>query len=277
MADDGLARAIDPSHTHRRRRHRVRAGHRPLGRPDERRPIIGALAAEVLAEAIVRAARRRRTPLGGLPAARDLGTVRRPRVPVSLHLAVHREPPPHPAHRLLRRRRRPRHLDGALRPHAAAQFFVAGRSLGPGPDLLVDAGGQHRRRVARSAPPGSRIATGSARGGGSARRASARWSSRSSSRRGCGRWPRSTTSTRPATTSSSATGRRCAAWRRALVGDRLAGAAGRPADRRRHDPQRPHRHAALGRRAHRRRDHDDLLHGRRPAGHRRGSTRCSWS
>ena len=36
MADDGLARAINPSHTDRRRRHGVRAGDRPLGRRGQR-------------------------------------------------------------------------------------------------------------------------------------------------------------------------------------------------------------------------------------------------
>ena len=73
MADDGLARALVPSHT---------AGDgdtvfalatgRWAGEADT--SIIGALAADVLAEAIVRAAVQA-TALGGLPAARDLGTV----------------------------------------------------------------------------------------------------------------------------------------------------------------------------------------------------------
>lgn len=73
MADDGLARAIVPSHT-------VGDGDtvfalatgRWSGQADT--SIIGALAAEVLADAIVRAATQA-TSLGGLPAARDLGTV----------------------------------------------------------------------------------------------------------------------------------------------------------------------------------------------------------
>ena len=73
MADDGLARAIVPSHT-------VGDGDtvfalatgRWTGAADV--SIIGALAAEMLAEAIVRAAARTDT-LGGIPSARQLGTV----------------------------------------------------------------------------------------------------------------------------------------------------------------------------------------------------------
>jgi L-aminopeptidase/D-esterase-like protein len=73
MADDGLARAISPSHT-------IGDGDtvfalatgRWSGEADA--SIIGALAAEVLAEAIVRAAAQAEG-LGGLPSARDLGTV----------------------------------------------------------------------------------------------------------------------------------------------------------------------------------------------------------
>jgi len=73
MADDGLARAISPSHT-------IGDGDtvfalatgRWAGQADA--SIIGALAADVLAEAIVRAAALTQG-LGGLPAARDLGTV----------------------------------------------------------------------------------------------------------------------------------------------------------------------------------------------------------
>jgi L-aminopeptidase/D-esterase-like protein len=73
MADDGLARALFPSHT--------------LGDGDTVFALatggwngtadistIGALAADVMAEAIVRAAVMARTS-GGLPAAIDLGTV----------------------------------------------------------------------------------------------------------------------------------------------------------------------------------------------------------
>jgi L-aminopeptidase/D-esterase-like protein len=73
MADDGLARAIVPSHT-------VGDGDavfalatgRWSGQADA--SIVGALAADVLAEAIVRAVSRTQT-LAGVPAARDLGTV----------------------------------------------------------------------------------------------------------------------------------------------------------------------------------------------------------
>ena len=73
MADDGLARALSPAHT---------AGDgdtvfalatgRWSGQADT--SIIGALAAEVLADAIVRAAVQAQS-LGGLPSARELGTV----------------------------------------------------------------------------------------------------------------------------------------------------------------------------------------------------------
>ena len=73
MADDGLARAVSPAHT-------IGDGDtvfalatgRWTGVADP--SIVGALAAEVLAEAIVRAAAEARG-LGGLPSARDLGTV----------------------------------------------------------------------------------------------------------------------------------------------------------------------------------------------------------
>ncbi len=73
MADDGLARAIYPSHT-------IGDGDTVFalatgtwtGAPNL--TVVGALAAEVLAEAIVRAATQA-AGLGGLPAARDLGTV----------------------------------------------------------------------------------------------------------------------------------------------------------------------------------------------------------
>ena len=73
MADDGLARAITPSHT-------ISDGDtvfalatgRWTGEADA--SIIGALAADVLAEAIVRAAARAES-LGGLPSARELDTV----------------------------------------------------------------------------------------------------------------------------------------------------------------------------------------------------------
>jgi L-aminopeptidase/D-esterase-like protein len=73
MADDGLARAIVPSHT-------VGDGDTVFSLATGRWngtasvTIIGALAADVMAEAIVRAAARAERA-GGLPAARDLGTV----------------------------------------------------------------------------------------------------------------------------------------------------------------------------------------------------------
>jgi L-aminopeptidase/D-esterase-like protein len=73
MADDGLSRAISPSHT-------IGDGDtvfalatgRWAGQADP--SIVGALAADVLAEAIVRAAARTQG-LAGLPAARDFGAV----------------------------------------------------------------------------------------------------------------------------------------------------------------------------------------------------------
>jgi L-aminopeptidase/D-esterase-like protein len=73
MADDGLARAISPSHT-------MSDGDTVFtlatgrfgGTADV--TVIGALAADMLSEAIVRAASRAAAS-GGLPAARDLGTV----------------------------------------------------------------------------------------------------------------------------------------------------------------------------------------------------------
>jgi L-aminopeptidase/D-esterase-like protein len=73
MADDGLARAISPAHT-------IGDGDtvfalatgRWNGQADP--SIVGALAADVLAEAIVRAATQAES-LGGLPSARQLGTV----------------------------------------------------------------------------------------------------------------------------------------------------------------------------------------------------------
>ena len=73
MADDGLARAISPAHT-------MSDGDtvftlatgRWTGEPNL--TVIGALAADVLSEAVVRAVSKAQA-LGGLPAARDLGTV----------------------------------------------------------------------------------------------------------------------------------------------------------------------------------------------------------
>jgi L-aminopeptidase/D-esterase-like protein len=73
MADDGLARAISPSHT-------AGDGDTVFALATGRWPgeanitIVGALAADVLAEAIVRAATEAQA-LGGLPSARELGTV----------------------------------------------------------------------------------------------------------------------------------------------------------------------------------------------------------
>jgi len=73
MADDGLARAIVPSHT-------IGDGDTVFALATGRWTgeanisLIGALAAEVLSDAIVRAATQA-SSLGGLPAARDLGTV----------------------------------------------------------------------------------------------------------------------------------------------------------------------------------------------------------
>ena len=73
MADDGLARALSPAHT-------MGDGDTVFALATGRWPghadtgIVAALAADVLAEAIVRAATAARS-LGGLPSARELGTV----------------------------------------------------------------------------------------------------------------------------------------------------------------------------------------------------------
>jgi len=73
MADDGMARAIYPSHT-------IGDGDTVFAlatgawQGDANITVIGGLAAEALAEAIVRAATQA-TASNGLPAARDLGTV----------------------------------------------------------------------------------------------------------------------------------------------------------------------------------------------------------
>jgi L-aminopeptidase/D-esterase-like protein len=73
MADDGLAKAISPSHT-------VGDGDTVFSLATARwdgeanLTVIGALAAEAMAEAIVRAVAKTDS-LGGLPSARELGTV----------------------------------------------------------------------------------------------------------------------------------------------------------------------------------------------------------
>ena len=73
MADDGLARAISPSHTMGDGDTVFSLG---TGRwaGEANVTVIGALAAEAMADAIVRAATQA-TSSGGLPSARDLGTV----------------------------------------------------------------------------------------------------------------------------------------------------------------------------------------------------------
>jgi L-aminopeptidase/D-esterase-like protein len=74
MADDGFARAIAPSHT-------MGDGDTVFALATGRWAgeanitVIGALAADAMAQAIVRAATEAQTS-GGLPAARDLGTVK---------------------------------------------------------------------------------------------------------------------------------------------------------------------------------------------------------
>lgn len=72
MADDGLARAIRPSHTTGDGDTVFALATGQWGPASS--TTVGALAAEVLAEAIVRAVVQAKA-LGGLPAARDLGTV----------------------------------------------------------------------------------------------------------------------------------------------------------------------------------------------------------
>jgi L-aminopeptidase/D-esterase-like protein len=73
MADDGLARAVIPSHTSGDG-DTVFALATGRWQGQANASTIGALAAEALSEAIVRAAAKA-APLGGLPAARDLGSV----------------------------------------------------------------------------------------------------------------------------------------------------------------------------------------------------------
>lgn len=72
MADDGLARAIRPAHTTGDGDTVFALATNQWGPASS--TMVGALAAEVLAEAIVRAVSQAQS-LGGLPAARDLGTV----------------------------------------------------------------------------------------------------------------------------------------------------------------------------------------------------------
>ena len=72
MADDGLSRAIRPSHTTGDGDTVFALATGQWGPASS--TTVGALAAEVLAEAIVRAVVQAQA-LGGLPAARDLGTV----------------------------------------------------------------------------------------------------------------------------------------------------------------------------------------------------------
>jgi L-aminopeptidase/D-esterase-like protein len=73
MADDGLARAINPAHTPGDGDTVFALATGTLA-GDANVTVVGALAAEALSEAIVRAAAQA-TSAGGLPAARDLGTV----------------------------------------------------------------------------------------------------------------------------------------------------------------------------------------------------------
>ena len=73
MADDGFARAINPSHT-TGDGDTVFALATGRWQGDASVSVIGALAAEALAEAIVRAVSKAES-LGGLPSARELGTV----------------------------------------------------------------------------------------------------------------------------------------------------------------------------------------------------------
>ena len=146
----------------------------------------------------------------------------------------------------------PRALDGAARP--AEQRFLRRRPIArSGTAVVVDAGGQHRCGL-----DGRRAGLGLSRRDqrvvvGRLGRHSARSCSRSSSRRSCGGWRKHTISSRPATTSSSATASAvrtvvavviCLGSLALLAGQLIAG---------RRDPQRRHRDSALGGRAHRRR------------------------
>jgi L-aminopeptidase/D-esterase-like protein len=73
MAHDGYARAITPIHTPYDGDTIFSLATGSLGRPASV-ALVGSLAAEVMADAIVRAATRAGS-LGGLPAARELGTI----------------------------------------------------------------------------------------------------------------------------------------------------------------------------------------------------------
>ena len=107
MADDGLARAVNPAHTPADGDTVFAlATGRWQGQADVL--TIGALAAEVLSEAIVRAATQA-TGSGGLPSARDLGTV--PCAGFELFVEPSSRPPRH----LLLRHRRTRYLDRSTR------------------------------------------------------------------------------------------------------------------------------------------------------------------
>ena len=125
-----------------------------------------------------------------------------------------REHSPRSSHCLLGRHRRVRAVDGAVCP--AQQRLLRRRPV-------AGSGARFWRRCwrptsapdRRSVSPDSRIATGSARGGGSGAAGLASFVAGVLGRaRACGDWRRRTTSTRPETSSSFATVRRCAASRR---------------------------------------------------------------
>ena len=206
MADDGFARAIRPSHTvgDGDTVFVLATGQGAAGEPDGRRRAgRGGAGRSHRARGGAGAGARR-------PARGPRSRARCPRASGELSPRRRRRSTPLPSSAWACGRR--------ASCARSSEFFVAGRSLGAGAGVLVDAGGQHRRRARCSAPAGSPIGTASARGGGWDRRASARWCSPSPSRRGCGRWPRSTTSTPPATTSSSATAPTVRGVATALVG-----------------------------------------------------------
>ncbi len=212
MADDGLARAINPSHTVGDGDTVFALATGPLGRRRRTSPWSARSPRTCMAEAD--RPRRRDAPRAPAGCRRRaisaLVPTQRPAAVECLHLTLLI------VYSLGVVGARPLDAHGYVR--TSSDFFVAGRSLGPGLDLRVDAGGQHRRRARPSAPPGSPTATASAPGGGVGSAGIGSFVFALWWRRGCGGWPRNTTSTPPATTSSSATGPRCAASPSALVG-----------------------------------------------------------
>ena len=262
MADDGLARAITPSHT-------VGDGDTVFslatGRWDGNvnLSVIGALAADAMAEAIVRAATEAERS-GGLPSARDWGPYQRAfdeDDSVGSNAYAPYEPASRSSDHLLCPGRRHRHLDGALR---SKQQRILRRRPQPRPrsGVRVNARRQHRRglhrRRGRPRVPRrhQRVVVGGIRRHRLAR---------------VRRLDRSTT-VEPRQAARFLYHRRlprisiwpsCASRWRSRSSASAPCAARRPADCRRNHPEHHHGRTSLGRRTHRRRHHDDLFRGGR--------------